>query len=90
MSEMILNKPCIRALVGKGDAAGMAQHVMADEEWQGNGAVFRKARLTVERCKGLRCSLTKNVLPAGFIPGALFEPYANRPEFVAARRMRGR
>jgi hypothetical protein len=26
-----------------------------------------KIRLTVERCKGFRCSLTKNVLPAGFI-----------------------
>ena len=28
---------------------------------------FRSARLTVERCKGLRCSLTKTVLPVGFI-----------------------
>src|SRR6266404_200814 len=28
---------------------------------------FRKSKLTVERCNGLRCSLTKNALPVGFI-----------------------
>ena len=26
-----------------------------------------RARLTVERCNGIRCSLTKNALPVGFI-----------------------
>ena len=28
---------------------------------------FRKSKLTVERCNGLRCSLTKNALPVDFI-----------------------
>ena len=28
---------------------------------------FRKSKLTVERCNGLRCSLTKKLLPVGFI-----------------------
>ena len=28
---------------------------------------FRRARFTVDRCNGCRCSLTKNVLPVGFI-----------------------
>jgi hypothetical protein len=43
---------------------------------------FRSARLTVDRCNGLRCSLTKNVLPVGFHPGAFSQPCANRPHFL--------
>ena len=33
---------------------------------------FRRARLTVDRCNGFRCSLTKNVLPVGFIRARSF------------------
>jgi len=33
---------------------------------------FRMARLTVDRCNGFRCSLTKNVLPVGFIRARSF------------------
>src|SRR5205823_5498907 len=33
---------------------------------------LRSARLTVERCNGVRCSLTKNVLPADFIRARSF------------------
>ena len=32
VSEVILNEPCIRALVGKGEAAGVAQHVRMGEQ----------------------------------------------------------
>ena len=33
---------------------------------------FRRARFTVDRCNGCRCSLTKNALPVGFIRARSF------------------
>jgi hypothetical protein len=66
MFEAILNEPSIRALVGQGEAASVAQHVGMSEQGQGSGfAVFLQGKLTVDRCNGLRCSLTKNALPGG-------------------------
>ena len=68
VAKVILNEPGIGALVGKGEAAGMAEHVGMGAEGQGSGgAVSGEAQLTVERCSGFRCSLTKKVLPAGCI-----------------------
>ena len=41
MAEIILNEPRIRALIGKGEAASVAQHVGMGEQEQGSGgAVF--------------------------------------------------
>jgi hypothetical protein len=77
VSEVILNEPRIRALVGEGEAAGVAQHVGMGEQGQDSGGgVFRSARLTVERCNSFRCSLTKNVLPIGFIRARCFSQAA--------------
>ncbi len=73
MAEIILNEPSIRALVGQREAAGMAQHVRIGQQGREAAALyFCRARLTVDRCNGLRCSLTKNVLPAGFIRARSF------------------
>jgi hypothetical protein len=35
MPEVILNEPCIRALVGQGEAASVAQHVRMGTKGQG-------------------------------------------------------
>jgi hypothetical protein len=61
--------PGIRALIDQGEAASVAQQVgMREQGGHGSaGAVFRKSKLTVERCNGLRCSLTNNALRIGFI-----------------------
>jgi hypothetical protein len=45
---------------------------------------FRKSKLTVERCNGLRCSLAKNALPVGFTLARFFQPCADDPQLVAA------
>ena len=42
VSEIVLNEPCIRALVGQSEAVRLAQHVEMSEQGQGSGggAVF--------------------------------------------------
>src|SRR6266481_8662747 len=68
MSEVILNEPSIRALIGQSEAASVAQHVGMDEQGQGSGgAVFSQEQVNGRAVHGLRCSLTKNALPVGFI-----------------------
>jgi hypothetical protein len=58
----------VGSVVGQGEAAGVAQHMRMYQEGQGGGlAASLSSKLTVERCKGLRCSLTKKVLPVGFM-----------------------
>jgi hypothetical protein len=37
VSEIILNESGIRALIGQGEAASVAQHVGMDEQGQGSG-----------------------------------------------------
>ena len=75
MFEAILNEPSIRALVGQGEAASVAQHVGMSEQGQGSGfAVFLQGKLTVDRCNGLRCSLTKNALPVGCFRSLSLQP----------------
>jgi hypothetical protein len=68
MAEIILNQASIRALVGEREAASMAEHVGMGKKGQGAASLyFRTARLTVDRCSGVRCSLTKKLLPVGFM-----------------------
>jgi hypothetical protein len=68
MPEIILNQPHIRALIGQGEAAGVAQHMGWAEKGRAASSLYlRKARLMVDRCSGLRCSLTKKLLPSGFM-----------------------
>jgi hypothetical protein len=49
VSEVILNEPGIGSLVGKCEAASMAQLVTMDAEVQGVALYFSKARVTVAR-----------------------------------------
>jgi hypothetical protein len=37
VSEIILNEPCIRALIGKSEAARVAQHVRMSDQGEGGG-----------------------------------------------------
>jgi len=37
MAEIILNEPGVRALIGKGEAASVAEHVGMGEQGQGRG-----------------------------------------------------
>jgi hypothetical protein len=67
MPQVILDELGIRVLVGQGETAGMAQHVRLGRRGREAAALnFRRASLTVQRCNGFRCSLTKNILPSGF------------------------
>ena len=46
VSEVILNEPSIRALIGQGEAASVAQHVGMGEQGQGSGgAVFSQEQV---------------------------------------------
>ena len=46
VSEVILNEPWIRALVGQCEAASVAQHVWMDEQGQGSGdAAFSQGQV---------------------------------------------
>jgi hypothetical protein len=88
VSEIVLNEPRIRALVGQGEAASVAQHMRMGEQGREAAALyFRRARLTVDRCNGFRCSLTKNALPVGFMRARSLSharPPAARRRAVAA------
>jgi hypothetical protein len=77
MAEIILNQASIRALVGEREAASMAEHVGMGKKGQGAASLyFRTARLTVDRCSGVRCSLTKKLLPVGFMRARCFSQAA--------------
>ena len=85
VSKIILNEPRVRALVGQGEAASVAQHVRVGEQGQGSGgAVFSQGQVdggSVQR----RPLLTDKERPAGGLhPGAFFQPGANGPQLVAA------
>ena len=86
MSEIILNEPRISALVGQGEAASVAQHVGMSEQGQGSGCCCSYQE-QVDGAIGatrLRCSLTKNALPAGFIRARSLSHALMGPELVAA------
>ena len=77
----------MRALVGKREAAGMAQHVRVGREGQGSGGArgFQKVvdAGTVPR---LPLLADKERLEGGgqFHPGADFQPSIDCPDFVGA------
>ena len=70
MPEIVLNQAGVSALIGKSEAAGMAQHVgMNGHRSFGLLAVFAQGEVDGERCRGFRCSLRKNARPKT-LPGA--------------------
>ncbi len=89
--QVVLNQARVHALIGKGKAAGVAQHVGMGEQGQGSeGAVFAQRQIdsrTVQR----RTLLTDKERLAGRLhPGAFFQSAADRPQLVAAQRVRRR
>ena len=93
VSEVILNEPRIRALVGQSEAASVAQHVGMGEQGQGSGgAVCPQEEIDRRTVQRLPLLADKQCSDGGgrFHPGAFFEPRANGPQLVAAQRVRCR
>jgi len=91
MSEIILNEPRGSALVGECKAARVAQHVRMGPEGQGGGlAVCLQSQIDRGRVQRRPLLADKEALGGRLHPGALFQPRADGPEFIAARGLRGR
>ena len=85
VSEIILNEPRIRALVGQGEAASVAQHVGMGEQGQGSGfAVGFHEQVDGGSVQRLALLTDKERLAGRLHPGAFFQPCADGPELVAA------
>ena len=85
MSEVILNEPSIRALIGQGEAASVAQHVGMGEQGQGSGgAVFSQGQVDGRAVQRLALLAYKERLAGRFHPGTFFQPCADGPQLVAA------
>ena len=84
MPEVILNEPGIRALIGKGEAASVAEHVGMGEQGQGcGGAVFSQSQIDRGSVQRLPL-LTDKEGPAGRLhPGAFFQQCAYGQQLVA-------
>src|SRR5450631_3464028 len=76
MSEIVLNQPRIRVLVGQSEAAGVAQHVGMGEQGQGSGlAVIPQEQIDGRAVQGLAPLADKERLHArsNLPPGAVFQ-----------------
>ena len=83
--EIILNEPRVRALVGQGEAASVAQHVRMGEQGQGSGgAVFSQGQIDGRAVQRLALFTDKERLAGRLHPGAFFQPCADGPQLVAA------
>ena len=68
VSEVILNEPSIRALIGQGEAASVAQHVGMGEQGQGSGgAVFSQEQVNGRAVQRLALLAYKERLAGRFI-----------------------
>ena len=92
VSEVILDEPCIRSLIGKGEAAGVAQHVGMREQGQGRGGTavpsFQKGK--VDRLKVQRRPLLADERMScrmGFIRGrVVFSHGADGPRYSSSHK----
>ena len=87
VAQIILNEPRIRALVGKGEAARVAQHVRMGREGQGRGGARGLQKVvdagTVQRLP-LLAHKERFDGRGQFHTGADFQPCVDRPDFVGA------
>src|SRR5690242_11608031 len=75
MPEIILNEPCVCALVGKRKAASVAQHVGMGREGQGGGlAACAKKQIDGRAVQRRALLADKETLAGRLHPGALLEP----------------
>ena len=90
MPQIVLNQPRIRALVGQGKAAGMAQHVGMGFDGQACQpaivADHQPGRLAAERAAPLA---DKESVGVRLHPGAVGQPCLDRPQLVTPERVRG-
>jgi len=90
VSQIVLNEPGIRALIGQGEAAGMAEHVrMRGQGQPGQLPIMADSppdRAAVERPAPFT---DKEVFGNRIHPGPLFQPGFDEPEFIPPQGMRG-
>jgi len=85
MAEKILNQPGIRAAIGQGEAASVAQHVGMGAKGQGGGlAKFLHDVVDSRAVQGRALLANEERLAGRLHAGALLEPSADCPELVAA------
>jgi hypothetical protein len=79
-----LNEPRICALIGKGEAAGMAQHVRISEQRQGSGGTkFPQKQVNGRAVQRFALRAYKERLTGRFHPDAFFQPSVDGSKFVA-------
>jgi hypothetical protein len=78
MPEIILNQPGICALVGEGEAAGIAQQWGWASGGRGGPAVFLHGEIHPRAMQRLALLADKETLTDGLHAGAFFQPCANR------------
>ncbi len=91
MAQIILNEAGIRALIGQGEAAGMAEHVgMGGQGQIGHFAITADGRpdgLAGQRGAALA---DEEGFPRLVQGGPLFQPRLDEPQFIGPQGMRGR
>jgi len=91
VSQVILDEPRIRALVGQGEAAGVAEHVrMGDQGQPGPFAIGADQDPHHLATEGAAAIADEKGVGLGFQPGPLFQPDLDDPDFISAKRVRGR
>ncbi len=85
VSKIVLNEPRIRALVGEGEAAGVAQHVRVGKQGQGSGLAVRlQKQIDGGSVQWSPLLADKERLAGRLHPGAFNQPGLDRPQLVAA------
>lgn len=88
--EVVLNEPRIRALIGEGEAAGMAEHMRMGGQGQTGpltiAAHGKPDRAAIERPTPFA---DEEVIPDRLHGGSLFQPCLDEPEFIGPQRVRG-
>ena len=90
VSQIVLNEPGIRALIGQGEAAGMAEHMGVSGQGQpGQFPIMADSRpdgFAVERPAPFT---DKKIIPRRFHSFPFFEPCLDQPQFIGPQRVRG-
>jgi hypothetical protein len=91
VAEVVLNEPRVRALVGQREAASVPQHVRVSiERESGQLAVGADRQPRGPAVQGRAPVADKKGSALGLQPGPFGKPCLERPQLVAAQRVRGR
>ena len=90
MAEVVLNEPCIRALIGQGEAAGVAKHMRVSGQGQPGefpiAADSRPDGFAVERPPAFA---DEEGFPRRVQGRPFFEPCLDEAQFIGPQRVRG-